>query len=112
MAEQHQKFKQGVEIRPTDKDFEEGMRAAVDYRGDVSVTLKDGSVVEGFLFNFFNRVMDLFPKNSPQKLSVSMDDVTSIVFSGKDEALGKSWEDYMKKRAQAARSHGSSNLIH
>ena len=94
------KFKQGVEIRPLDLDFEEGMRAAVDYRGDITLTLKDGSVVEGFLFNFFNQVMDLFPKNSPQKLSVPVNQIAAVVFSGKDEALGKSWEDYMKKRAQ------------
>ena len=99
MAES-KKFLQGVEISTSDRDFEEGMRAAVDYRGDVTLKLKDGSVVEGFLFNAFNGALDLFPKNSPQKATIKVEQLSSVSFSGKDEAMGKSWEDYMKKRAQ------------
>ncbi len=94
-----QKFKQGVEISSVDRDFEEGIRAAVDYRGDVTLVLKDGSVLEGFLYNAFNGTLDIFPKNSPQKASVKIEQIQKISFSGKDEAMGKSWEDWMKKRA-------------
>ena len=93
------KFQQGVEIRSTDSDFNEGIQAAVDYRGDVTLIMKDGRVVEGFMFNSYNNSLELFPKNSPQKASVPVSHVSCIQFSGKDEAMGKSWEDYAKKKA-------------
>ncbi len=93
------KFQQGVEIRSTDSDFNEGIQAAVDYRGDVTMHLKDGRVIEGFMYNSYNSALELFPKNSPQKASIPVIEVSSIQFSGKDEAMGKSWEEYAKKKA-------------
>ena len=102
MAES-KKFEQGVEIRSTDSDFNEGIQAAVDYRGDVTLHLKDGRVVEGFMYNSYNGALEIFPKNSPQKASVPVNDVSTIQFSGKDEAMGKSWEDYVKKKT----AHGA-----
>lgn len=93
-------YKQGIQISFTDKDFHEGIMAAVDYRGDVTLELKDGQRLEGFLFNCFRGQLEIFPKNSPQKQSVSVDELKSVIFSGKDEAAGKSWEDWVKKRAQ------------
>lgn len=93
-----QKFSEGVVIRRGDIDFDEGLVAAVDYRGDVTLELRDGNQVEGFLFNANADRLDLFPKNSPQKQSVLIQDVKSVTFSGKDEAAGKSWDDWIKKR--------------
>jgi len=91
-------FKQGVKVASDQGDFSEAIRAAVDYRGDVTIQLKDGSSVEGFLYNSENNKLDLFPKNSPQKRSLAVEDVREIFFSGADEAAGKSWEDWVKKR--------------
>jgi hypothetical protein len=95
-----QKFKEGVIVCREDVDFEEGLGAAVDYRGDITLELRDGGQIEGFLFNANSERLDLFPKNSPQKQSVMISDVNSIVFSGKDEAAGKSWDDWIKKREE------------
>lgn len=96
--ENTQVFKQGVIVASDQRDFVEAIRAAVDYRGDVTIRLKDGSSVEGFLYNSENNILDLFPKNSPQKRSLTVDEVQEINFSGADEAAGKSWEDWVKKR--------------
>lgn len=94
------KFKQGVVVSVEDRDFHEALQAAVDYRGDVTLQLKDGSELEGFLFNVFSGSLDVFPKDSPQKRSIALGDLNRVAFTGKDEAMGKSWEDWMKKRAQ------------
>lgn len=99
MAESSEsKFTQGVKIASQDQDFREGLRAAVDYRGDVTIELKTGDYLEGFLFNLNGERLDVFPKNSPQKKSIGLEDVESIEFSGEDEAAGKSWEEWVKKR--------------
>lgn len=95
---ERKEFRQGIQIQNTDHDFYEGINAAVDYRGDVTLELKDGRIVEGFLYNSFKGNLDLFPKNSPQKQSIAAEDLKSVTFSGKDEAMGKSWEDWVKKR--------------
>jgi len=93
-------FQQGVRVCAADSDFSEAVKAAVDYRGDVTIELKRGGIIEGFLYNLSAKALDLFPKDSPQKKSIAMDDVNCLEFSGKDEAKGKSWEDWMKKRDQ------------
>lgn len=97
-------YKQGIQIFKDDKDFREGLAAAVDYRGDVSLELNDGQVIEGFLFNSAQDSLDLFPKNSPQKQRVLIKDLKRIEFSGQDEAAGKSWDDWVKKRQQKKQS--------
>lgn len=91
-------FKHGVMISAQDSDFEEGLQAAVDYRGDVTIELKDGSKLDGFLFNSSNGRLDLFPKDSPKKQSLPLEDLERIAFTGKDEAAGKSWEEWVAKR--------------
>lgn len=96
---------QGAVLRAEDSDFEEGVRAAIDYRGDVTITLQDGSQVIGFVFNGENEVLDLFPIHGSQKESVSLKDVARIEFSGEDAAYGKSWEDWVQKRTKEPQAH-------
>lgn len=97
MAEQN-KFIEGVRTEATMPNFIDGLRAAVDYRGDCTLELADGSSVEGFIYNFANGAVDLFPKNSPRALSVKISDVKTLVFTGEDTANGKGWEDWMRKK--------------
>ncbi len=96
-------YRQGVEIYSSDKDFGAGIKAAVDYRGDITVELKTGNTIEGYLFNVGQNSLDLFPKQSPRKESILILDIKKIHFSGQDTAKGKSWEDWVKKRAFAKR---------
>src|SRR5215469_7487251 len=86
---------------------EEEVRAALekafDNRGDVSITLKSGGKIEGYIFDrrtgksLADSAVRLYPKSGNQKLSVSYADIAALAFTGKDTAAGKSWEAWMKK---------------
>jgi hypothetical protein len=98
---------------------EEELRAALekafDYRGDVTITRKDGSKIEGYLFDrrpgatLKDSLVRLYPKNSGEKVAVSYADIAALVFSGRDTAAGKSWEAWMKKYAEK-RARGEKDL--
>lgn len=93
-----EKFTQGTRIELRKGNFEAGVRAAVDYRGDVTVELKDGSRLDGYLFNANDSKVELFPRQSPRKASIPLTDIDAIILSGKDESKGKSWEDWLRKK--------------
>ena len=94
------KIERGTTLKATDRDFESGIRAAVDYRGDVTITLQNGSEVVGYVFNGENDCLELFPIHGSQKESVLLKDIQMITFSGEDTAHGKSWEDWIQKKAR------------
>lgn len=86
------------------KNFSELVDAidvAFDYRGDVTLGLKNGTQVEGFIFNRESDIavpiLKLFPKNQPGEVTVSYNDIQSIAFTGEDTAFGKSWDGWMRK---------------
>ena len=79
----------------------EVIEAAFDYRGDVTLELKDGSRIEGYLFNRETRgaesYIQLFPKDEPGTKVIQYTDIVAIEFSGEDTAFGKSWEAWVTK---------------
>ena len=87
----------------TQEDLRIGLEKAFDYRGDVAITLKDGTVIEGYIFDrqpgatLADSRVRLFPKDKDQKISVSYADIAGLTFSGRDTAAGKSWEAWVKK---------------
>lgn len=87
----------------TEDDLRTGLEKAFDYRGDVTVTLRDGSSIEGYLFDRRNgatlqdSVVRIMPKDKPGKVTVRYSDIVGVAFTGRDTALGKSWEAWVKK---------------
>ena len=87
----------------SDQEIRAALEKAFDYRGDVSITLKSGEKVEGYIFDrrtgtsLSDSVVRLFPKSGNQKISISYADIGALAFTGKDTAAGKSWEAWMKK---------------
>src|SRR5438132_3795925 len=79
----------------TDEEVRAALEKAFDYRGDVSITLKCGEKVEGYIFDrrtgksLANSVVRLFPKSGNQKISISYADIAALAFSAKDTAAGK-----------------------
>jgi hypothetical protein len=79
------------------------LEKAFDYRGDVTITRKDGSKVEGYIFDrrsgktLAESVVRLYPKDSTQKVSVPYAEIAALAFSGRDTAAGKSWEAWVRK---------------
>jgi len=85
------------------EELRAGLEKAFDYRGDVTITLKNGSKVEGYIFDrqtaatLAGSCVRLFPKDQDRKLSVSYADIAGLAFTGRDTAAGKSWEAWVKK---------------
>ncbi len=95
---------QGRVWEPASEDeLREGLEKAFDYRGDVTITRKDKSTVEGYIFDrrvgatLNDSVVRLFPKGDPTKISIPYSDIATLSFSGRDTAAGKSWEAWLKK---------------
>jgi len=87
----------------TEEELRIALEKAFDYRGDVTLTLKDNSKIEGYIFDrvagktlttSFVRVM---PKDANQKLKVCYANIAALSFTGKDTAAGKSWEAWVRK---------------
>ena len=99
----------------TEEELRVAMEKAFDYRGDVTITRKDGSKIEGYLFDrrsaatLKDSVVRLYPRNSNEKLAISYADIAALAFTGRDTAAGKSWEAWMKKYAEK-RAAGEKDL--
>jgi len=87
----------------TDDELRIALEKAFDYRGDVTLTLKDNSKIEGYIFDrvagktLTSSFVRLMPKDANQKLKVSYANIAALSFTGKDTAAGKSWEAWVRK---------------
>jgi hypothetical protein len=87
----------------SEEELREALEKAFDYRGDVTITLKNGSAIEGYIFDrrtgatLAESVVRLFPKNDPKKISIAYSDIAGLAFTGRDTAAGKSWEAWVRK---------------
>jgi hypothetical protein len=99
----HEKLEGWVPELATESELREALEQAFDYRGDVTITRKDGSPVEGYVFDRRNGptlaecVVRVIPQNSPQKISIPYSDIAALAFTGRDTAAGKSWEAWVRK---------------
>ncbi len=111
----HENLEGWIPQLATDDEIRVALEKAFDYRGDVTITRKDGSKIEGYLFDrrtagtLKDSVVRLYPKNSNEKISISYADIAALAFSGRDTAAGKSWEAWMKKYAQK-KAAGEKNI--
>lgn len=90
----------------------EAVELAFDYRGDVTLTLRSGASVTGYIYNRRVAVSDpyleLFAADRPEPRRIPYSDIATIAFTGEDTANGKSWEAWVSKkeferRAEAAK---------
>jgi hypothetical protein len=88
----------------TDAEVRAALERAFDYRGDITLTLKDGVVIEGYLFDrreagagLADCTAWLFPKDRDEKVRVGYAEIARVEFSGKDTAHGKSFETWVRK---------------
>ena len=86
----------------SEDDLRQALEKAFDYRGDVTVTLKSGERIEAFIFNrqtgptLAESWVHYFTPNAPEKRKFSYAEIARLEFSGKDRAVGKHWEDWVK----------------
>ncbi len=87
----------------SEAEIREALEKAFDYRGDITVTRKDGTKVEGYLFDrrpgstLADSFIRIIPSNAPTKVNVAYSDVAALAFTGRDTAAGKTFEAWIKK---------------
>jgi hypothetical protein len=99
----HEELQGSVFRTASPEELSEALEKAFDYRGDVTITRKDGSTVEGYIFdrhngsNLADSYVRLFPKDQPHKVAIAYADIAGLAFTGRDTAAGKSWAAWVKK---------------
>lgn len=88
----------------SDEEIRAALEKAFDYRGDITLSLKNNQIIQGYIFD---RTSDspslagcnvrIFPTTGDKKISVSYADIARLEFSGKDTAAGKSFQTWIKK---------------
>ena len=83
-------------------ELAEAIELAFDYRGDVTVSLKSGESISGYLFNRqvsgSDSYLEIFPSDSAETRRIRYDQIATIAFTGEDTATGKSWETWVSKK--------------
>src|SRR3974390_2911812 len=80
------------------QDLERQIEEAFHYRGHVTVALKNGTAIEGFLYNrqFGDQknqqasYVELVVKNKDENRRLAVADIESVALTGEDAAAGKS----------------------
>ena len=99
----------------TEAEVREALEKAFDYRGDITVTRKDGSQIEGYLFDrrsgatLESSFIRIIPTGQPTKLNIPYGDVAALAFTGRDTAAGKTFEAWVKKY-WAKKAAGETNI--
>ena len=88
---------------------------AFDYRGDVTISRKDGSQIVGYLFDrragktLADSVIRLILAESSDRPSIAYSEIAGLAFTGRDTAAGKSYEAWVKKYWEK-RQKGEKNI--
>jgi hypothetical protein len=99
----------------SEEDLRTAIEKAFDYRGDITLTFKNGERVEAYVFNrhtgkgLADSYAQYFAANSPDKRKVSYAEIARIEFTGKDRAAGKHWEAWLQKYAEK-KAAGEKNI--
>ena len=87
----------------SEAEIREALEKAFDYRGDITITRKDGSKIEGYLFDrrsgptLAESFIRVIPSTASTKLNIAYSDVAALAFTGRDTAAGRSFEAWVKK---------------
>lgn len=99
---EHENLQGRVWEAATDEELREALEKAFDYRGDVTIKRKDGSSIEGYIFDrragatLADSSVRLLQKGG-SRIAIAYADIAGISFSGRDTAAGKSWEAWVRK---------------
>ena len=100
----HENLEGWVPALASDKEIREALEKAFDYRGDLTITLKNGEKIEGYVFDrrsdgakLSDCYVRMMPKNRGERLKIAYSDIAALAFTGKDTAAGKSFEAWVKK---------------
>ena len=98
-----------------EEEVRQALEKAFDYRGDITLTLKNGQKIEGYIFDrrtgktLADSAVRLYPKTGNERLTISYADIAALAFTGKDTAAGKTWEAWMQ-RYREKKAAGEKNI--
>ena len=98
-----------------EEDIRQALEKAFDYRGDVTITRKDGSKLEGYIFDrrsgssLSDSFVRIIPSNSRERLSIPYSEIAALRFSDRDPAAGKSFDAWVRKYWEK-RAAGEKNI--
>ena len=87
----------------SETEVREALEKAFDYRGDITVTRKDGTQVQGYLYDrrsaatLAESLVRVMPSDGSGRVSIPYSDIAAIAFTGRDTAAGKTFEAWVKK---------------
>jgi hypothetical protein len=99
---EHKKLEGWIPELASDEAVREALEKAFEYRGDVTVTLKNGERIDAYIFNriagatLADSHVQYFTPKAEDKRMLCYADIARLEFSGKDRAAGKHWEDWVK----------------
>ena len=111
----HESVEGWVPKLATESELREALEKAFDYRGDVAITKKDGSKIDGYIFDrvtggsLETSFVRILLRDSNQRVRISYAEIAALAFSGRDPAAGKSWEAWVRKYWEKKAS-GEGNL--
>ena len=111
----HERLEGWIPQLASDEEIRAALEKAFDYRGDITITRRDGTKIEGYVFDrrsaptLRESLVRLYPKDSNQKISIPYAEIAALAFTGRDTAAGKSWEAWVKKYA-AKKAAGEKNI--
>ncbi len=82
------------------------LRAVCDYRGDVTITMRDGTRIAGFAYDRRAAngngpaLLRMLPKDGSARVSIPEADIESVEITGKDTAAGKTFENWVRRYAE------------
>ena len=92
-----------VPTMASDAEVREALEKAFDYRGDITITRKDGSAVQGYLFDrstgarLADSYVRVMPADGAAKVRIAYSEIAALAFTGRDTAAGKTFEAWVKK---------------
>ena len=87
----------------SDAEVRGALEKAFDYRGDITITRKDGSQVQGYLFDrrtgatLADSMVRVMPSDGSGRVSIAYAEVAVLAFTGRDSAAGKSFDAWVKR---------------
>ena len=111
----HERLEGWIPDLAREEDIRQALEKAFDYRGDVTITRKDGSKVEGYVFDrrtgktLSDSSVRVIPSNAREKVSIPYSDIAALKFSDRDPAAGKSFEAWVRKYWEK-RAAGEKNI--
>ena len=100
---EHERLQGLIPSLASEEELWTALEKAFEYRGDVTITCKDGRLIEGYVYDrrlgatLSESRVRVLPADGSARVSVRYAEIAALHFSGRDTAAGKSWEAWVRK---------------